>query len=118
MSIKDSIRSAILSGVSAKFKTEIVEVEGNKVELRQPSQEARKEIFEKAKNADKELDGFELMVWSVIFNTYEPGGEKIFEEADYKTLMGLPAGGVVDKLGEAAVKLLNVDETIEKKYQG
>lgn len=112
---RDNLRSAILSS-GASFKKEIVEYNGSKYEVRQPSRGGRSDLFEKCKGENGELKGFELTIWATIYNTYVPGtNTKVFEDEDYAALNSLPAGGILDKLGIVATGLLNADEDVEKK---
>lgn len=109
---RDSIRKALL-GSKSEFKKEVVKFNGVKVEIRQPSMKARRDIMKRATN-EKGVDVLEFIVWSVIENTYvENTEEKVFESADYDALMEKPTGGFIDKFGEVASKLMNIDEDIE-----
>ena len=114
MSKRNDLRAIALG--SKEFKKEIVEYGGVEFEVRQPSQGGRREVFKKAKDAEGVVDGFEFMLWSVIFNTFSPDtNERVFEDADYKTISNQPAGGLIDKLGEVAGKLMGTEDDIEKK---
>lgn len=115
MSKRDTLRSAVL-GKKPTFRSEIVEYEGEKFEIRQPTNKARRDLFKKATDESGKIDMMDFVMWAVIYNTYEPGTDTtVFEESDYDVLANLPAGGVVDKLGEVASKLLNVEDDTGKK---
>lgn len=108
-----SIKSKLL-GKPTKFKSETVEVEGELLEVRQPSLRQRSEIRSKAMNMDLEsktakFNMFEFLIWSVIYLTFDKDGAQVFDEADYEALSELPSGGWFDELSEAASKLMNVD---------
>lgn len=106
-SIRDQIRAATI-GAKSEFKTELVDWNGVEVEIRQPTHKSRKELFNKCKDKDGNLDATEFLVWSVIRNTYIPKtNETVFEAADYDALVEKPAGGFLDKFGEVAVRLFN-----------
>jgi hypothetical protein len=115
VSNRDDLRSAIL-GVRPEFAKEIVEYKGNKFEVRQPTNKARRDLFKKAIDENGKIDMMEFVVWAVIYNTYDPeSGKTVFEDTDYDVFINMPSGGVLDKLGEVASRLLNVEESIEKK---
>jgi len=115
MSIRDSIRSATV-GSKAEFKKEIVEFNGRKVEIRQPSVKVRRELFKRCMDDQGRVDSMDFLVWAVIYNTYVPGtDERVYDEEDYDAFISKPAGGFMDKFGEVASKLMNVEESTEKK---
>lgn len=108
---KSTLRSITL-GAAKKFRTSVVSIDGNDFEVRQLSVKGRRDLLEKAYNSETgKLDTQEYLVWSVIKSTFVPGtDELVYSDADYESLVAMPTGGFVDKLGEAASKLLNVDE--------
>lgn len=110
VNLRDKLRAKTV-GKSPKFRKEIVTYDGDEFEIRQPSQETRKELFEKAKTPDGKVDNFTALVWGVINQTYIPGTEeKVFEETDFDSLMARPAGGFIDSFGAVALSLLNVED--------
>lgn len=114
MATRKSVRDALL-GQKVEFRKEIVEFNGTKVEIRQPSYRERKEIMSRSKSGEG-IDTFEFLIWSIIENTYLEGtNEKVFEDTDYDILMGKPAGGFIDKFGEVAANLMNVEEDVGEK---
>lgn len=117
MSNRDDLRSAIL-GSAPKFAKEEVEVNGKVFEIRQPTNKARRDLFKKAVDESGKIDMLEFLVWGVIYNTYDPeSGKHVFEDTDYDVFMNMPSGGMLDKLGEIASRLLNVEADIEKKSE-
>lgn len=110
--MRDSIRAKTV-GAKKNFKTEVVEYEGEKIEVRQPSVRARSAILKAAKALSGDKDRIELdalQVTSVIECCFDPeSGLAIFEEADRTSMQGQPAGGFVDALSEVALRLMNVD---------
>lgn len=116
MSTRDRLRAKTV-GAAKRFREEIVEFEGEKFIVRQPSVAQRSAILQRARVAtnDKgqlaaEMDMAALQVWATICCTYATGEEKpLFEEGDVESLMGQPSGGFVDLFGNTALKLMNVE---------
>ena len=119
MSILDNIRSKAANGV---FRTKIVEVDGERILVKQPSVRGRSDLMDKATKENGKIDMAEFLIWGLINNCYVPedavddkgkrdasAGKKIWEDTDYASLMALPAGGMLDELGTVAAELLNVD---------
>lgn len=116
MTTRKQTRDALL-GAKEEFKAEVVEFNGVKVEIRQPSYKARREIMKRARDGDN-IDPFEFLVWAVIENTYvESGDEKVFEDTDYEALVSRPVGGFIDKFGEKASELMNLEQDIEERIK-
>jgi len=114
-STRKSVRDALL-GKAPEFKKEIVEYEGIEVEIRQPSMKVRKQVMKRATDKEGNTDIFDFLIWSVIENTYFVGSdEKIFEDTDYDSLVERPSGGFMDKFGEVAASLMNVEEDVSEK---
>ena len=106
----DDLR-ALTVGAKKNFRTEKVDIEGAEFEVRQPSVKARDALMEKCTDKEGKLKMSEFLSWGIILNTYKPGtDEKVFSDADYKSIIEQPAGGWVDKLGNTAARLLNVQE--------
>jgi len=113
MSLKDDIRKLTV-GSKTEYKTTEITFEGQKVMFKQPSLRQRKDLIEKSV-VNKEIDGVAMQVWAVIFLTHDSEGNRVFDEADYDSLMNKPAGSFVDTFSEHALKLLgNPDEEEEK----
>ena len=120
MSIRDNLRSKATNG---KFRTKIVEVEGERVLVKQPSVRGRRDLMNKATKENGQVDLAEFLIWGLINNCYVPedakgadgkkdpdAGKRIWEDTDYDSLMEQPAGGTLDELGSVAAELLNVEE--------
>ena len=106
-SLRDQIRAATV-GESSHFRKKVVEWNGFKVEMREPSNKSKKELYKRCRDSEGNVDPIEFLVWSVIENTYVPDtDEKVFEKADYDSLMSKPAGGFIDKFGHAGMELFN-----------
>lgn len=100
------IRSKLLSA-KVEFKKKEVDADGVKVEVRQPSVKARKDLFAKS-SKNGEIDSTDFMVWSTIYNTFDPvTNKRVFEDTDYEALLDRPIGGWLDKIAEAAGELMN-----------
>jgi hypothetical protein len=114
-SLRDILRNAVL-GAKPNFKTSVVEVDGQKYEIRQPTNKQRSVIMKSSRvensKGEKEADDLMLTLNAIIALTYVPDTEeKVFEPTDYDMLSSLPAGGITDKLGNKAIQmLLNVGE--------
>lgn len=110
--LRDQIRAATV-GANKRFKSKILNVEGQDVEVRQPNVKARAAILKaaKASSGAEKLELGELQVEAIIRCCFEPGTDiPVFEAGDRDGLMAQPAGGWFDALAEAAVELLNVDK--------
>ncbi len=116
--IRDEIRAATL-GQPAQFKSEVIEIEGKQIEVRQPSVGDRHGIAEKSikKNAnDAMVDLQEMRLQAIIHCCFVPGtGERIFDPSDYDALRSYPAGSWVDKIGDLAVKMLYIETGPQSK---
>lgn len=113
-SLRDGLRAAGLK--SREGKKVIVTFEDQEYEVRAPSVRARSKILAAAgvvsadddKKKKKDPDAGKMQVACVIACTFAPGtDERVFEDADLETLLDDPAGGIVDALGEHALKFLN-----------
>jgi len=108
MSKRDAIRGKTVGG-KKNFRTEIVTVDGEDIEVRQLSVRDRLDVYNRS-TKDGVLDPLQFQIWSVIATCFVPGTkERLFEDADYDSLMDQPTGSFVDKLSEAAVEMLNVE---------
>jgi hypothetical protein len=108
MSARDKLRSKTV-GAKKNFRSEIVTVDGEEVEVRQLSVRDRLDVYNRStKNGT--LDPLQFQIWAVIATVYVPGTkERLFEDADYDSLIDQPTGSFVDKLSEAAVNMLSVE---------
>lgn len=122
--IRDEIRAATL-GAAPQFKNKLVCVNGQQIEVRQPSigdrQEiARKSVEVKAGAAGQEpvyaVNGLEMRLQGIIACCYVPGtNERVFDGTDYDVLRAQPSGSFVDVLGEAVLELMNVESEPDTK---
>lgn len=119
---RNDARSALLGG-TPHFRREQLTITGNDgqpidVEVRATTVAERSEIARQcvytipARNGKAEdigFDGVKQRLLSVIHCTYSrETGERLFEPADYETLMQMPSGCWVDELIEASLRLMNV----------
>ena len=104
-------------GAKKDLKNRIVEWDGDKFEIRQPTVSLRAKIMQKsriptggdAEDIIAQVDYSVMQVWSVIYCTYVPDtDERVFEDQDAKSLREQPTGGFVDQFAEAATDLMNV----------
>ena len=112
-----SVREAILT--RQDFAKEIVDVDGQNVEVRQPSLRIRSDVNRRAASVRKDgsfdIDVLAMGLWLVIECCYDvETGEKVFSEADYDELAGLPSGGIIDNLIGVASQLSNLDVESKK----
>ena len=109
MSVRDKLRSKTV-GAPKNFKSTTVEIDGEEFEIRQPSVKERMDIFNHS-SKDGGVNALDFQLWSVIRTCYVPGtNERVFEDSDYSVLADQPAGSFLDKLGEAAMTMLNLEE--------
>lgn len=138
MSFKEKLRAKVLNDRSRR--TQLVTVEDSEggeptvFAMIAPTIRARSKIYERAGAAaaakrggkgDKDIDIAALQVATVIQCCHEPQAEdevrqglppvRVFDDGDFEALMEQPAGGLVDKLAEVAMKLLNPESRDEVK---
>lgn len=111
ISMRDKLRSKALEA-QGKFKCEMLECEGEQFMIRQPSVMQRAEILKRSgvkgnDGKNVELNFAEMQVWSTIYCTYTPEGERVFDEHDAPMLRDTPAGGFVDSIAKVALDLMN-----------
>jgi len=122
---KSKLRALTL-GKKKSFEKRIVEIEGEKFEIRQPTIGQRGEIRNKSMKIDTsneedkkeavQFDMFSFMICAVVELTYVPEtNERVFSDEDYDELKSLPAGGWFDKLTKEASELCNVEDKDVKK---
>jgi len=106
VSTKD-IRDALI-GKKPVFKSEVEEIDGWKVELRQLDVGARDKLLSKCKKEDG-IDGLKLQINSIIMTAHNPeNGEQIFGPEHFETLASYPTGSFVDKLSNTAFRVLGI----------
>lgn len=104
---RNDLRSSILSK-KQQLNKKIVEWEGSKFEVRQPSVKARNDLYRKCLDEDGNMDMTAFLVWGAILHTYVPDSEeKVFEDTDYDVLAEMPAGGFLDALSEAVSEVIS-----------
>ena len=110
-SSRDAIRAAVFS--SANFSREKIKMFGMEVEIRQPSV---KEVIDLA---DAEANR-ERLTNLIINHTYVPGTEeKVFEKADFDSVLNMPSGDWMLNFQNAFARLSGTDvEEAEKNLEG
>jgi len=121
-----AIRRAFL-GTGFTPKCEVVEWNGEKIEVRRISI-GRQKYIDKAikrtvvatdakgqKVATETQDGFMMTILSVIFSCYVPGtNELVFDEKDKDELLGMSADGFMEPILEAVSKVNKPKEQTEE----
>lgn len=103
--IRDRLRSALFG---IKPRSMVIEVAGEKLELRQPPVSAVLDTAQSADGDDKKV-GIAKMVMQYC---YVPGtDERVFEDADIDAMMQMPFGEEWKALQEAIDKLTNFSKT-------
>ena len=103
---KDSIRSAVLG---AKPSSEVIEVFGIKMEIRQPSLGS---VLDNEQTTDRKEAATDML----IRYAYVPGtDDRIFDEADRDGLLGVPFGSDFQKIQNTITKMLGVVVTEDTK---
>jgi len=112
VSKRDSLRKLTV-GAEKDFANEIVEYNGDKFEIRQPSVSVRSKILKKASVSD-DFDDFgkvefdKMQIYAVIYCTYVPDtDERVFDESDIPALKDQPTDSFVDDFAAAAMSLMN-----------
>ena len=118
---KQKLRALTL-GRKKTFEKRIIEIEGEKFEMRQPTIGQRGEIRNKSMKVgmhdgeETTFDMFGFLICAVVELTHDPEtGERVFSDEDYEELQSLPAGGWFDKLTKEAADLCNVQDDEVKK---
>jgi len=117
-SMRDILRAKTV-GAKKQFKSEIIEWNGEKFEIREPSVRQRAKILQAsgAQSLDpNDIDLAKFQTLAVIYCTYIPGtNERVFEEGDLEALMEMPSGTFVDDFAQIAFKYLNVQPEVAAK---
>jgi hypothetical protein len=115
--LRDKLRAATV-GSAKSFGEEIVEYQGEKFKVRQPSVLQRSMIMQKAKiisgDAEK-IDLAMMQIWATICCVYTEDGEAVFSQEDYASLENQPCGGFVDEFAPIVMKLMNVEAEAKAK---
>ena len=108
---RNKLRARAL-GSKPQFRSETIQG----YEIRQPSLRSRSETFKLATDSEGNVDSEKLMIAVLTNNVFVPDTDDlIFEVGDVEILMSQPAGGLIDELGQAALRLFNLDiETARK----
>jgi hypothetical protein len=123
--MRDKIRGLTV-GRKKQFKRETVDLgDGVIVEVKQPSVKERSKLVQEAHEQGKLIAGKEqgfdpavFQVLCIIQLTYEPGTDtRVYERADFDSMMENPteSEGWLDKIGEVAMKMVNVKKEEVKK---
>lgn len=120
MSKRDSLRKVTV-GAEKNFAKEIVEYNGDKFEIRQPSVSIRSKILKKASVSD-DFDDFgkvefdKMQIYAVIYCTYIPDtDERVFDESDIPALKDQPTDSFVDEFATVAMRLMNARAEADAK---
>lgn len=106
---RETLRNKIL-GAKHSAKSKIVEWEGEKFEVRQPTVKGRNDLYKKCIDDNGQMDMTAFIVWGAILHTYAPNSDDlVFEDADYDVLSNLPSGGFLDLLSEAVSEVIGTD---------
>lgn len=109
----DELRASTI-GAKHVFKSKIVEHDGKKYEIRQPSIGLRSELRTLASNVEAgglKFNMLAFLVHAVIKMTYVPGTDiLVFGETDYEAILAQPTGGYMDSFSEVASELLNIED--------
>ena len=110
--MRDKLRAAVMGSGNSNLAKEIIEFNGVEFEVREPTVKARKKIFKRAKvkDAPGAAETFDLVMHAAIACTYVPGtDELVLDMSDQEAIDNMRCGGLIDELGAAALKLMNVE---------
>ena len=123
MELLDKLRKVTI-GAKYNPRFEIVEIDGEEFEVRQPTIRQRDDLHEKSiKNIPDQNGEFESKVdllshriWSVILFTFVPKTNKrVFSDGDFDSMASSFTRSFVDKIYEVFDELSTVDVRAEKK---
>lgn len=104
------LRSKLL-GTKANFRTEAVEYEGDKYQVREMSLKTRRKLVKKCMGADGQLDGTLFQIYSIIYCVLDEKGKQVFEESDAEALEEMPAtSSFIGTFSDAIAKLASTEE--------
>lgn len=109
--LRDKLRAATV-GAAKVFGEEIIEYQGEKFKIRQPSVQQRAMIMQAAKIATGDVEKIDLakmQIWATICCVYTEDGEAVFSQEDYASLENQPCGGFIDEFAPVVMKLMNVE---------
>jgi hypothetical protein len=112
-SIRDKIRAATV-GKKVNLRTKVFNYEGVDIEFRAPNLKVRRDLLNKSKGDNGELDMIEFIVQSVILCSFVPGTiERVFEESDRDVLLNQSTGSFVDIFGGEIAQLMVVEQDVK-----
>jgi hypothetical protein len=117
MSNKDKLR-ALTVGAHKEFGKEVVEFDGEKFLIKQPTVKQRNMIFQAAKIASgdaEKIDLAKMQILATIYCVCTEDGEPIFTLEDYESLENQPCGGFIDEFSPVVMKLMNVEAEAKAK---
>lgn len=104
-----SLRENLLN-IKVPVRKKVVDINGHKIEIRQPLNYQAQKINERAKG-----DEFMKMLAMVLELCYTPGtDDHIFEDTDIEAFKNLPANSWLDTLVFELVELLSKPEAAKK----
>jgi len=105
---RDSIRSQLFS--KSRFKTKIVDMLGQRVEIRQPSIGDLNRMSKTINKESNDKDAKSAVVQLIIDYSYVPGTKtKLFTNADKEALSALPGGQWLVDYQAEFMKLSGID---------
>ena len=116
---RDKIRAATL-GKSKKLESRTITIDGQQVELRQPTVKIRNQLLRYAATPECDVDFNDFLLRAVIQCAYVPGtNERVYEDEDYDVLAERPTNDFVDEFSETIMGLMNVTPgEVEKNSNG
>lgn len=100
---RKAIRQKLFSSENTKPKSEVIDVFGTKVELRQPN-------LATILGAKEEKDRTRAMIQMLVNYCYVPGtDEKVFEPTDIDVILEWPFGEDFTRINKEIAKLTGVD---------
>jgi hypothetical protein len=116
MSLKDKLRDITL-GAKKNFRTVEVDIEGETVVLKQLSVGERKEVAARSKGPDGEIDDTKYLLNMIIATAHDEKGERVYSNADYNALLGMPEDGFLSKLSDGILSLIRPVEAEGKSTE-
>ena len=105
MSDRNSLRAKLLK--SPSYRKAEIDLDGEKVYIREPSVGESRTLAQKCKLKDGEIDQLEYALRAVLALTCDADGNRVFDDADYDALAAQPvADGVITKLTSAFAELV------------
>jgi hypothetical protein len=106
---RQQIRDHILGSGAAKPKSELIDLFGMQVEIRQPSLKAMMEAREIEDNNQR-------IATMIVYYTYVPGtDDRVFEDSDIPEILSWPFGADLTRLNAAITKLTGIDVSVKQE---